>query len=305
MSTDPSKDILLLTSAGGRQAAALLPLLKQWKKLRLIVKSTASRDRLLSQYAHAEVIKTDLYSPHICAALIEDVSVIIHVAPSYHPHEAEIGKMLIDAAVESHDNGAGPFKHFILSSILNTQLSRMMNHDSKRVVEEYIMESGLPYTILQPTTFMDNIHISMLAKQNKPEFKAAWDADTKFSMIALSDLAAAMKLVLYQRQRHIHAQYPLVGTQKTISFAEAMDVISRKIGKEVKIEKLEYKEAVEGLLVRLFGTSEGINTRNRDVAQRMVLFYDNRGLVGNSNVLEWLLGRKALQFEEWVETKLR
>jgi hypothetical protein len=33
----------------------------------------------------------------------------------------------------------------------------------------------------------------------------------------------------------------------------------------------------------------------------MSLFYDARGLVGNSNVLEWVLGRDACQFEEFVD----
>lgn len=304
MTADPAKDLLLITSASGKQASALLPRLKEWKNIRLTVKSAASKRRLQSQYPHAEVIQTDLYSSQNCAALLNDVIVVLHIGPSYHPHEAQLGRMLIDAAAASYANGTGILKHFILSSVLNTQLSKMMNHDCKKDIEEYIMESELPYTILQPTTFMDNIPIAMLADQEEPKFRAAWNTDVKFSMIALSDLAEVMQIVLEQREKHFYAQYPLVSTKERITFAEAMNIISSKIGKDVKIERLEYKTAVEGLLTRLFGTSEGVDQRSRDAAQRMILFYDNRGLVGNSNVLEWVIGRRGLQFDEWVKAKV-
>lgn len=89
-----------------------------------------------------------------------------------------------------------------------------------------------------------------------------------------------------------------------MTFAPAISVVSEKLGKEVKIDRLEYKQAVDGLLVRVYGSGEGVDQRSRDAAQRMILFYDNRGLVGNSNILERMLGRKGLQFDQWVEGKV-
>jgi uncharacterized protein YbjT (DUF2867 family) len=304
MPANPSKDLLLITSATGKQASTLLPLLSEWKHLRLAVKSESSANKLRQQYPHAEVTQTDLYSPSNCASLLKDVNVVIHIGPSYHPHETEIGRMMIDAASNSYSHGNGPFKHFILSSVLNSQFSKMLNHDCKKEVEEWIMESGIPYTILQPSTFMDNIPVVVLAAQEKPVFPAMWNTDIPFSMIALRDLAAVFKAVLYQRGKHFYAQYPLTSTHVPITFAEAVNTISEKIGKEVKIEKMEYKDAVEALLKRLYGSNEGVDQRSRDAAQRMILFYGNRGLVGNSNVLEWVLGREATQFGEWVESKV-
>jgi uncharacterized protein YbjT (DUF2867 family) len=304
MPANPSKDLLLITSATGKQASTLLPLLSEWKHLRLAVKSESSANKLRQQYPHAEVTQTDLYSPSNCASLLKDVNVVIHIGPSYHPHETEIGRMMIDAASNSYSHGNGPFKHFILSSVLNSQFSKMLNHDCKKEVEEWIMESGIPYTILQPSTFMDNIPVAVLAAQEKPVFPAMWNTDIPFSMIALRDLAAVFKAVLYQRGKHFYAQYPLTSTHVPITFAEAVNTISEKIGKEVKIEKMEYKDAVEALLKRLYGSNEGVDQRSRDSSQRMILFYGNRGLVGNSNVLEWVLGREATQFGEWVESKV-
>lgn len=304
MPANSAEDLLLITSASGKQATALLPLLSEWKRLRLAVKSTASKERLEKQFPHAEVIQTDLYSPENTTALMKGVNVVIHIGPSYHAHETEIGYMMIDAAVKEYRQGSGTLKHFILSSVLNSQLRKMMNHDCKRYIEEYIMESGLSYTILQPTTFMDNLPIAHLASQDQPAFSSAWSTDIQFSWIATRDLATAMHKVLSERERHFYAAYPLVSTHSTLSFAQALSIVSAKIGKEIKVDVMEYKVAVDSVLNRLYGSTE-VDPRTKDAAQRMILFYDNRGLVGNANVLEWLIERKATQFDEWAELKAK
>ncbi|KAF2785618.1 NAD(P)-binding protein [Melanomma pulvis-pyrius CBS 109.77] len=305
MPANPNTDLLLITSAGGKQATALLPLLSSWKNIRLAVHTPASRARLQALHPHAETVATDLYSPSNCTSLLKDVSVAIHIGPSYHPHEASIGKMMVDAATNAHANGTGRLQHFILSSVFNTQLSKMLNHDSKREIEEHLIESGLPYTILQPSTFMDNLPVAHLASQPAPIFRAAWSVHVTFSWLALCDLAAAMKSVLEGREKHFYAQYPLASTHAPLSFSSALAILSDKIGKEVKIEVLSFGQAVDSLLIRLYGKIEGVDPRSKDAAQRMILYYDGRGMRGNSNVLEWLVGRPGVQFGEWVEGKVR
>jgi uncharacterized protein YbjT (DUF2867 family) len=86
----------------------------------------------------ASVVQADLYDGRDVAALLDGVAVMLHIGPSYHPHEAEIGYLMVDAAVREARRGA--FKHFVLSSVLNSQLRKMMNHDCKRYVEEYVVQ---------------------------------------------------------------------------------------------------------------------------------------------------------------------
>ena len=240
MPADPSKDLLLITSASGKQATTLLPLLSHWKNIRLAVHSPSSQSYLQHQYPYAQVLQTDLYSPTNCASLLENVSTVLHIGPSFHPHETEIGKMMIDAAATAYNNGNGVLQHFVLSSVLNSQFNKMLNHACKNDIEEWLMESGVPYTILQPSTFMDNIPVNMLAGQNEPAFPAMWSTQNAFSMIALSDLAECFKKVIEERETHFYAQYPLTSTHRPITFDEAMRVIGEKIGKEVRIETVSY-----------------------------------------------------------------
>lgn len=119
--------------------------------------SAASKARLKTQYHHhhhhleypevdakIEVIRADLTQPADCARLVADVTTIYRVGPSFHPRETDIGYNMVDAAVaESKKSRMGSesesgLKHFVYSSVLNTQLRKMLNHDCKRYVEGYL-----------------------------------------------------------------------------------------------------------------------------------------------------------------------
>ncbi|KAI1509351.1 hypothetical protein Ptr86124_011891 [Pyrenophora tritici-repentis] len=147
----------------------------------------------------------------------------------------------------------------------------------------------------------------MLVGQKEPVFPAMWSTQNTFSMLALGDLAECFKKVMEEREAHFYAQYLLTSTHRPITFEEAMMVIGEKIGREVRMERLAFGEAVDALLMRMYGVEDATTVerrRRRDAAESMIWFYNERGLVGNSNVLEWMLGRKATQFGEWVEGKL-
>lgn len=50
----------------------------------------------------------------------------------------------------------GVLKHFVYSSVLHPQLKSMINHDGKRQAEGYLIESGLDWTILHPSRFLND-----------------------------------------------------------------------------------------------------------------------------------------------------
>lgn len=59
-------------------------------------------------------------------------------------------------------------KHFVHSSVLLPSLRKLLHHKDKRHVEEALIESGLRYTILQPSNFMDNFPIQKLLYEDNP-----------------------------------------------------------------------------------------------------------------------------------------
>lgn len=206
---------------------------------------------------------------------------------------------MIDAAVKEAKERH--FKHFVMSSVLNSQLRKMMNHDNKRYVEEYLMESGLNYTILQPTHFMNMFPIQMLMNQDLPIYTAPYNVDTEMSFIVLGDLGEASARVLEEREKHYLAQYPLSGSMP-LPYTQICKIASMKLGKEVQIKQLSYLDGVDAALKMMYGDDPP--ARMRDGVERMLLFYNRRGLVGNPNVLKWLLGREPTSPEDWIAAQV-
>jgi len=301
MSVNLDKDLVLLTAAGGKQVTNLLPFLK-FKNLRLVVHSQTSADRLKAIHPNAEVIRTDLTEPRECKRVLKGVTAIYHIGPSFHPHETAIGHNMIDAAIEEAKSGT--FKHFVYSSVLNTQLRKLMNHDGKRYVEEHLMESGLNWTILQPSHFMDMFPLPMLMASPEPVYPAGWDPSKPFGYTSAKDAGEAGAKVLQERQEHYFAQYPLVSTKVPIGYAEVCKIASKMIGKEIKVEQKPLLEAAARLTNSIVGGDE-VPDATRDAAQRMLLYYEYYGLKGNSNVMKWLLGREPTTWEAWIEDKMK
>ena len=131
-----AEGLVVLTGAGGRICSHLIPLLYGGKRLRLVINSAGSLDRLKAQYPQAEVEQADLTIPADARRVIKRATALFHVGPSFHQHETEIGYNMVDAAVQETQDGA--FKHFVYSGVIQSQLRKLLNHDCKRYVAEYL-----------------------------------------------------------------------------------------------------------------------------------------------------------------------
>jgi uncharacterized protein YbjT (DUF2867 family) len=307
MSTQP-QDLILITCASGKQASHLLPLLiaEGFNNLRLAVNSSASYKNLKTLYPTAEVVKADLNDPHQVSGLFYNVSTAYYVGPSIHHHETQCGYIAIDAATAEKSRPGNKFKHFIFSSVLNTQYRKLLNHDCKRYVEEYLFESGLDYTVLQPGNFIDMFPMASLVKQmaenpdEEPTYHAPWDPSVANSLIMLEDLAALSIKVIKEREGHFFAQYPVVSTMP-MPYTNMVTEAEKSLGTKIKIERPPFQARVNNLVGLCVGGEREVEPANIDVAERLILWYERHGLNGNPKVLEALLGRRAMTVHEWME----
>lgn len=97
MPIDHGNDIILLTCANGAQFNQLIPfLLPKRKHLRLAVSNDSSRQQLLEKYAgkskaQIEVVLADLTQPDDCKRILEGITAVYHVKPTFYPRETKIG----------------------------------------------------------------------------------------------------------------------------------------------------------------------------------------------------------------------
>ena len=231
--------------------------------------------------------------------LLSGVTAVWHVGPSLCLHETEIGYTMIDAAVAESKRPGSNFQHFVYSSVIQTQLRKLLHHDAKRYVEEYLMESGLNFTILQPSSFVNGF-FATLKLGDQPTFIAPFGL-RPFAFSIYEDYGEAAARVFEEREKHYFAQYPLVSTSLT-NYKAVVEAASRALGKEVRIERIPFELAVD-MMAQSFGGS--LNPMVQDALERLILYYNRRGLVGNPNVTEWLLGRKPTTIEDLVESTLK
>jgi len=300
---DHQNETILITCASGKQSSALIPhLLPHYPNLRLQCHSSSSTATLSENYPKAEIVQADLVNKDDCTRILKNITACFLVLPPFHPHESQLGINFIDACNDQRDAG-GPFQHLVYSSVIHPILQKLLNHDVKRYVEEYLIESGLDYTILQPTHIMEMLPLAKLMEDEKPTYQCNWSPETKFSFVTTRDIGEAAAKVLLQRDAHFAATYQLVSTPAPLSYVEACGIVSKVLGKEVKVQQKGFEDAVENSIKMINGGKEPPK-QMKEIGARMFLYYNERGLVGNSNVLRWLLERETTGYEEWVRTRV-
>jgi uncharacterized protein YbjT (DUF2867 family) len=76
-----------------------------------------------------------------------------------HPREAEMGHAVVTSA-----RRAG-VSHFVQFSVTHPQLEPLLNHQAKLAVERMVLLSRIPFTILQPMHYMQNIDVRRVVER--------------------------------------------------------------------------------------------------------------------------------------------
>ena len=288
-------ELVVLTCASGKQCSQLIPLLYEEPSLgmlRLVVHSRQSLEILQQKYPKAEVLQANLSHPEDCSKILKGATTMYYVSPTFEPHETQFGLNVIEAAVAESARAGSKFSHFIFSSVIHPEINKLLNHSRKRDIEEFLCESSLPYTILQPSHFADNAIGRLIEQRNSPQpvFMAAHNPDVSFSFSCLRDHAEVSFKVIRERSKHFYATYQLVSTWP-MKYTEYVKSIGDEIGKSIEIKQVSYEQIVDNFCQMVFGSDRAGEHALRDGPERLLLYYNKRGLVGNPRVLEWLLGR--------------
>lgn len=283
--------VILITAAAGRTSGYVLKELLASKSvkaedLRLLVRSEASIKKVQSrhkQLPRSSFVIADFLEKSTLGPAVEDVDIVFHNAPAFSPLESAMGIALIDAAKE-----AG-VKHFVYCSVLFPVLRKLLNHDVKRVVEEYLIESGMDYTILEPTSFMQNMDVKGAIEGRT--LMCAYSPQTLQGFLDLEDLAQVARTVLLDPTPHNRARYELVG--ENMSLEDVAKTIERVAG----VPSVSCQLIPRGELLKRAAGSEYFT----DALYRMLFYYDKRGIPGNNNTVRWLLGREPTSWESFVK----
>jgi len=276
--------MILVTGAGGKTGRAIIKTLSKTESVCAFVHGGEHVHALKSLGAD-NVIVGDLQDESAIRSAMQGVRSVYHICPNMHSDETGIGRLVIAKAKK-----AG-VEHLVYHSVLHPQTEKMNHHWAKLRVEEMIFESGIPFTVLQPAPYMQNLMANWDGIVEDGVLKVPYSVTSKFGFIDLEDLAEAARIVLTEPS-HKNAIYELVGTLP-MSHTDAAEVFSRVLNRDVRAEKEEISE----WKLRVQGLSEYA----LENLVRMFEYYDQWGLVGNINVLRWLLGREPTSLETFID----
>jgi uncharacterized protein YbjT (DUF2867 family) len=275
--------VILVTGASGKTGKTIVGALSKIESVRAFVRREGSVAGLQSLGAE-KVVVGDLRDGSAVQSAMAGVRAVYHICPNMNPDEEGIGKLVIGEA-QNADVG-----HFVYHSVLHPQIEGMNHHWQKMRVEEMLFESGLPFTVLQPAPYMQNLLAGWESIVTDGILRVPYSVEAKFSFLDLDDLAEAARIVLTE-PGHENAVYELAGTKPT-SHAEAAEIMSRVLKREVRAEQQEIGDW------RL--RAEGLSEYALENLVKMFEYYDRWGLAGNPNVLRWVLKREPTSLESFV-----
>jgi len=286
--------MILITGAAGKTGKAIVRhLADKNTPLRAFV-LRASQIADVEALGASEVIVGDLQDAEIIRKALNGVESVYHICPNVHPDEISIGKKVIDAAAE-----AG-IRHFVYHSVLHPQVEDMPHHWKKMRVEEHLFTAGLPFTILQPAAYMQNILVNWDQITRTGEYTVPYAVESRTSMVDLEDVAQVAKMVLLDKHTdesqpaHMGATYELVGTPP-LAQSEVAAILSEHLGHAVVAKRVSidtWKRSAR---------SSGLSEYKVDTLVKMFTYYERYGFSGNTYILGWLLGRDATSFDAFVK----
>lgn len=283
--------MILVTGAAGKTGRAVVEaLVARGQVVRGLVRREEQGDGL-KRLGARDVVVGDMRDQGAVDRAAEGVRAVYHLAPNLHPEERAIGRVVLAAAQ------AAGVEHFVFHSVLHPQTEAMPHHWQKLRVEEALFVSGVPYTILQPAAYMQNVWAYREAIRERGVYPVPYAVATRLSMVDLQDVAEAAALVLTE-PGHAGATYELCGPE-ILSQTEIAATLSQHLGRPVRVEP------VPAEVWKARALASGLGDYQVETLVKMFQYYEQHGFWGSPRVLAWLLGRAPTSFAAFVERDLR
>jgi uncharacterized protein YbjT (DUF2867 family) len=276
--------MILISGATGRVGSATLKqLLDKDMPVRALVR-TAEKAALVAGPL-VEAVIGDLAQPHSLEVALNGVTAALLVSP-LDPHQVTLQGNFIDAATR-----AGRV-HVVKISGLGTALDSPVRSGRWHAqTEQYLADSGLPFTHLRPPFFMQNILRFAPTVRTTGEFAGSLNQG-KVAMIDIDDIAAVAATAL-TTSTHAGKTYVLTGPE-ALSYPDVAERLSRLLGRTVTYRDTPLEAMREQLL------ASGMPAWHVDVQLDFstALSAGHASIV--TNTVEAVTGKPARTFEEFI-----
>jgi uncharacterized protein YbjT (DUF2867 family) len=273
---------ILVTGATGQQGGTLARLLLQKKhKVYALTRNTESPTAQDLRNKGAKIVKGDLDDSDSLKQVVNGIdSIFLMGTPFEDGTEAETrrGKLMADIAKENS------IEHLVYSSVANADKNTGIPHfESKYKIELHIKNLGIPFTIIGPTFFMENM-LGLGLQQG--QLALPLSPSSILQQSALENIAEFSALVLEHRKPFLGKRIDIASDE--VTGERATKILSNELGYRIKYVQIPLEQ---------------VRQANEDMA-RMYEWYERVGTGINISSLHQEYPEVNWHtFEDWAKSQ--
>lgn len=291
---------ILVTGANGRTGRALVQALARAStpqvplQVRAFLRNPVQWPAIAALGASEHAIG-DMADAASVERALEGCDALVHVGPPMHPDEKTMTANFVAAARRQK------LRHFVYYSVLQPLRREVRHHRLKLETEELVVESDLPYTIVQPTRYMQHLENIWKVVTEQGVHGMPFSTRVRFNVADLADLAEATARVVAESApgaakpgAHLFATYELAGPE-ALSQDDMAAILAEVLGRPVVARAVPLEE------MRAKARTAGLGDDRIEQMVVMNRHYDAHGMRGNPNVLRLLLGREPTTYRQYAQ----
>ena len=234
-----------------------------------------------------DIVYADLRDEDALKRALDGVQGVYYLPPKFLADEEGIGVRLVQLA-----KAAGA-ERFVLSGVMHPYLFDLHNHRAKLPVARELVISGINYTILLPTSFMQSTGAFFWDKVLATgEYVEPWAQDKQVSWVDYRDVAEVAAKALTEPGLH-HGLFELAAPG-TYSREDVCRLMSEALGREITPRTQPFDEWCEENMPP--------DPDLRESFENIDTFYSQYGFPGDNDlVLRTILGREPRTMRAYIE----
>jgi uncharacterized protein YbjT (DUF2867 family) len=235
----PNTDLTLVCGATGNTGSGVAAsLLAQGRRVRALVHDEAKADSLRSQ--GAQIAVADLDRPESLSDDLLDGVTAVYFVTWNGPTALQQSRNLLQTIKRS-----GRTPHIVRLSGYGTLESRIIS--DLATCEDELKASGLPWTIVKPTFFMQNVMMAAPTVRDHGRIYLDW-GHGKAGMIDVRDVVDCVVGALTAETDAVQNETFVITGPAPIGFADVAAILSRVIGREVQYVPVPHQAAIDSMI---------------------------------------------------------
>jgi uncharacterized protein YbjT (DUF2867 family) len=277
---------ILVIGATGRVASLVVPeLVSRGAAVRALLRNPAKAASVRAKGV-AEIVPGNLRDRSSLDKAVDGVDGVFHIGPAFASDEAELGVAIVDAAKR-----AG-VRRFVFSSVIQPTLTRLANHASKIPVEDALYASGMQYTILHPTNFMQNIAAGWPMVLEKGIFAEPFPKTKRVARVDYRDVAEVAAIALTS-DKLAYGAFDLCADGMP-NREDIVAIMSNVLGRRIEAAELSFDDWAATAKLPY-------DEREKQFLRKVQAHYAEHGSGGNSLTLRAILGRAPRSLRAFIE----